>query len=125
MPMPAFAPVLRPAAAGEADAADVSVIVAEGAAEEVVVFLLVFALELRDGADAVEDWLVGVAVGELAGAVSMENLGDDTSSSPSQLPPKGINRSTKSFAFFTSSAGMSTVHECRSLSLMLIPSATL
>ena len=99
--------------------------VAEGAAEEVVVFLLVFAPELRDDADAVEDWLVGVAVGVLAGAASMENLGDDTSSSPSQLPPKGMNRSTKSFASFTSSAGMSMVHEYRSLSLMLIPSARL
>jgi len=115
--MPAFAPVLRPAAAGDVDAAEVSVVIVEGVAGEVVVFLL------EDDADAVVEWLVGDAVGVLAGAASMENRGDDTSSSPSQLPPKGMNLSTKSFASCTSSAGISMVHEYRSLSLMLIPSA--
>ena len=117
--MPAFAPVLRPAAVGEADAVKVSVIVVEGAAEEVVVFLL------KDDADAVVEWLVGVGVGILAGAASMENRGDDTSSSPSQLPPKGMNRSTRSFPSSISSAGTSMVHEYQSLSLMLIPSLAL
>ena len=124
--MPAFAPVLRPALAGEAfsgvaDAAGVSVIVVDGASEEAVGFLLMFVLVPEDDAGVLADWSVDVGVGTLAGAASMEKRGDDTSSSPSQLPPKGMNLSTKSFASCTSSAGMSTVHEYRSLSLMLIP----
>lgn len=39
-PMPAFAPVLRLVAAGEADAVEVSVVIVEGAVEEVVGLLL-------------------------------------------------------------------------------------
>jgi hypothetical protein len=125
-PMPAFAPVLRPAVAGKADAAGVSVIVADGASgEEEVVFLLMFVLMLADDADVVVDLLVTVAVGELAAAASMENRGDDISSSPSQLPPKGIKRSTKSFVSFTSSAGISMVQVYWCLSLMLIPPVNL
>jgi len=119
--MPAFAPVLRPATTGEADATGVSVVVVVGAAEEAVVLLLTLVLILTDDVDVVVDLLVAVVVGELTGAACMENRGDDISSSPSQLPPKGIKRSTKSFAPFTSSAGTSMVHVYCSLSLMLIP----
>jgi hypothetical protein len=126
-PIPAFAPVLRPALAGEAvsgvaDAAGVSVVV-DGAPEEAVGFLLKSVLVPKDDAGVLAFWSVDADVGTLARAASMENRGDDTSSSPSQLPPKGMNLSTKSFASCTSSAGMSTAHEYRSLSLMLIPSA--
>lgn len=96
-----------------------SVIVVEGAAEEVVVFLL------KDDADAVVEWLVDVGVGILAGAASMENREDDTSSSPAQLPPERTNRSTRSFPSFTSPARISMVHEYRSLSLTLVPSLPL
>ena len=103
---------------GVADAAGVSV-----ALEKAVGLLLTPALVFENDADVAADWLVGVGVGELAGAASMENRGDDTSSSPSQLPPKGMNRSTRSFASCTSSAGMLMFHEYRSLSLMLIPPA--
>jgi hypothetical protein len=101
----------------------VSAIVVEGASGKVVELLLTCVPVLKGDADVVPDWLVVVAVEESAGAASMENRGDDTSSSPSQLPPKGMNRSTRSFASFTSSAGISMAHEYWSLSLMLIPSA--
>lgn len=81
---------------------DRSLIQNNGTSEDAVVLLLVLSLVLRD---------VVVAVGELGGAASMENREDDISSSPSQLPPKGMKRSTTSFASFTSSAGISIIQE--------------
>jgi hypothetical protein len=77
----------------------------DGVSEEDAASSLTSVLALEDDADVVVDWLVAVAVGALAGALAgaaaMENRGDDISSSPSQLPPKGMKRSTRSFESFT------------------------